>query len=290
MAQFVYYYKTPENERRSGEIEAPDRDAAFALLRDKGIRAIKVEPKGWETGKGYRGVSKRVVAACVASVAAVTGVIAFWSGSRSVVKPQKGEQILVSPQGPVTLSVAIPLERQRILGNRVRIENFPTNLFHHSAEILLARFAEPGRPLAKDLPRVSAEDVVACLKNPIRIASNELTEYSDLKRIVTGMKRELEAFLSEGGTVEAYQAELVKRQRMEIAYREKAEKRLLELLVPHPLGSSSSRQSVAYDYWLKANATLQTMGIYPLELPDALRQYQLTLDIDGVNYRGTHNL
>lgn len=282
MAQFVYYYKTPENERRSGEIEAPDRDAAFALLRDKGIRAIKVEPKGWETGKGYRGVSKRVVAACVASVAAVTGVIAFWSGSRSVVKPQNGEQILVSPQGTVTLSVAIPLERQRILGNRVRIENFPTNLFQHSAEILLARFAEPGRPLPKDLPRVSADEMVGCLKDPIRIASNDLTEHSDLKRIVAGMKRELDAFLSEGGTVEAYQAELVKRQRMEIAYREKAEKHLHELLAPRE-GSSLSRLPAAYDYWLKANAALQTMGIYPLELPDALRQYQLSIDIDDAN-------
>lgn len=36
----------------------------------------------------------------------------------------------------------------------------------------------------------------------------------------------------------------------------------------------------AYDYWLKANAQLQAMGIYPLTLPDALRSYQMSLDID----------
>ena len=36
----------------------------------------------------------------------------------------------------------------------------------------------------------------------------------------------------------------------------------------------------AYAYWLKANAQLQAMGIYPLALPDALRSYQMSFDID----------
>ena len=36
----------------------------------------------------------------------------------------------------------------------------------------------------------------------------------------------------------------------------------------------------AYAYWLKANAQLQAMGIYPLALPDLLRTYQMSLDID----------
>jgi len=36
----------------------------------------------------------------------------------------------------------------------------------------------------------------------------------------------------------------------------------------------------AYSYWLKANAQLQAMGIYPLPLPDALRSYQMELDIE----------
>ena len=36
----------------------------------------------------------------------------------------------------------------------------------------------------------------------------------------------------------------------------------------------------AYDFFLKANAQLQSMGIYPLPLPDSLRSYQNTLDFD----------
>ena len=38
--------------------------------------------------------------------------------------------------------------------------------------------------------------------------------------------------------------------------------------------------AAAYAYWLKANAQLQAMGIYPLALPDALRSYQMGLDIE----------
>ena len=33
-------------------------------------------------------------------------------------------------------------------------------------------------------------------------------------------------------------------------------------------------------FGLKANARLQSMGIYPLPLPDALRPYQMGLDIE----------
>ena len=80
MATFVYYWKTPDNARHGGEIEAWDREEAFALLRERGIRAIKVEPKGWETGNGYRGVRKRVVVILMAAAAVVTAAAMFWLG------------------------------------------------------------------------------------------------------------------------------------------------------------------------------------------------------------------
>ena len=94
----------------------------------------------------------------------------------------------------------------------------------------------------------------------------------DLKRIVAGMKREMRAYLAGGGTVDGYLAELEKRQRLEVSYRERAEQRLAELL---------KDQKAAYAYWLKANAQLQSMGIYPLPLPDALRMYQMGLELEN---------
>ena len=141
------------------------------------------------------------------------------------------------------------------------------------------------------------------------MASNELTEHIDLKRIVTGMKREMRAYLAGGGTVDGYLAELEKRQRLEISYRERAEQKLNELLSDvsgqaarstgdngrdkrdPPAGrarspsaplseNTSDALNAAYAYWLKANAQLQAMGIYPLALPDVLRSYQMSLDIE----------
>ena len=127
------------------------------------------------------------------------------------------------------------------------------------------------------------------LRRPVRIASTDFTEAVDLKRIVAGMKREMAAYLAGGGKVEQYLSELVKRQRLEISYRENAEKRLSELLGALGAGgggdasakaSSAEAKKAAYAYWLKANASLKSMGIYELPLPDALHGYQAGLGLD----------
>ena len=184
-------------------------------------------------------------------------------------------------------------------------------MFRFVAERWLARFAEPGRklpitggtPVAPDAAKMaaphtsrptSAEFEIA-LREPIRIASSDFTEVVDLKRIVTGMKREMNAYLAGGGTVEGYLAELEKRQKLEVSYRERAEQKLNELLATangqaaRSTGDGGRDKHVppagdalkaAYAYWLKANAQLQAMGIYPLALPDVLRSYQMGLDID----------
>ena len=299
MAVFVYYYKTPDDARHEGEIEARDRDAAFAALRARGIRAIKVEPRGWETGKGYRGVKTRsavaiALACAVLGVAAAVLAMRAWRGGGAMTSAGRAGEAASS-------RIAVPLERQRIVGDRMRVEDFPTNLFGSASEIHLARFAEPGRPLPSPLDGVPSEaEFRASLKAPIRILSNDYTEHVDLKRIVAGMKREASAYLAGGGTVSSYFAELVKRQKMEIAYREKAEAHLAELLKADEREAESgqegerrtspprpdSRQAAAYAYWLKANAALHAMGIYPLELPEALRTYQLSLDLDSDDVPG----
>ena len=176
--------------------------------------------------------------------------------------------------------------RQAIPGDRQRIEGARNGIFTNAAERLLARFAEPGRAVAAPEGEKPTEaDFEAALREPIRVASSELTEHIDLKRIVSGMKREMRAYLAGGGTVEQYLAELEKRQKLEVSYRERAEQKLNELLSAangQDTRSPSGRDSlkVAYAYWLKANAQLQAMGIYPLALPDTLRSYQMSLDIE----------
>ena len=269
MAVFVYSYKTSAGERLSGEINASSRDEAFAELRTKGIRPIKVTAKD-EISPERKRLRRRLLGAGVLLAMSIVGVIAYWGGRRST---GDVEVVIDTPSGPVTSQVATALARQWIPGDPVRLVNLPTNLFAYAAEFHLAKFAEPGKTVNVKVEDISAleQSFKECLKQPIRCYSNEHSEYIDLKRIVTGMKRELEKYLHDGGTVTEYLGELVKRQRLEVSYREKAAEKLKEL-------ESSPEQ--AYAYWLKANARLKSMGIEELPLPDTLRSCQLNLDFD----------
>ncbi len=47
-----------------------------------------------------------------------------------------------------------------------------------------------------------------------------------------------------------------------------------------PSPATDDKLKAAYDYWLKANARLKSMGIYELSLPDTLRALQNSLEID----------
>lgn len=69
METFTYCWKTAKNERREGEIEAPSREAAFALLRERGIRAIRVESKNPKSGMTrVTGFKRWLVGLCAAAI------------------------------------------------------------------------------------------------------------------------------------------------------------------------------------------------------------------------------
>ena len=240
----------------------------------------------------------------VVIAAVIMAGIAWWLAGARGTRPYQ----MMTPQGPVTYTVASPLPRQAIPGDRRRIEEAigvskaaPTQsgdrastcaaessmavttrhplgrTCFHVAEAWLARYAEPGRAVSPVQECPARHEFVAALREPIRVASTDFTEVVDLKRIVEGMKREMRAYIAGGGTVEGYAAEVEKRQRLEMSYRERAEQKLAEMMSAER-GAVHSRE--AYDYWLKANASLKAMGIYEIPLPDALRGYQQRLGLD----------
>ena len=327
--KFTYTYRSSDGQRHTAEIEAESRDAAFARVRTElGIKPIKMVAEG-ESGAGRAasvsaaprgGVWRRpALVAAVVLFVAVLGGGAWWLQRPKRESPTvNGESqnvesdqpiTIATPQGPVTLHMATPLPRQMIPGDRKRIAE-AASTFKYPAEAWLARYAEPGRQLpatietppaalaASHATRPPPTDFEVALREPIRLASTDFTEVVDLKRIVSGMKREMRAYLAGGGTVDGYLAELEKRQKLEVSYRERAEQKLNDMLngqdarspsatggtpvVPASGQDARGRDSLkaAYAYWLKANAQLQAMGIYPLALPDALRSYQMSLDID----------
>ncbi len=281
---FTVTYRGKEGALREESVEAASRAECVAECKARGIAPVGIREgraqaarrqaaKGQDTQDRHDTQDRRRVHILI--VLGVVGVLAlgtwWWLAGARDARPYQ----VMTPQGPVTLSVATPLPRQTIPGDRQRIGNFPTNLFAHAAEAYLARYAEPGRSVARGSRPVTRDvDFKAALREPIRIASNDYTEWVDLKRIVTGMKREMQVYLAGGGTAEGYLAELEKRQKLEISYRERAEQRLAELL------KGQNARQAAYDYWLKANAQLKSMGIYELPLPDDLRTYQMGMEIE----------
>ena len=269
--KFTYAYKTSDGTRHEASLNAESREAVFATLRAKGIKAIKVIAADGSKANGeVRGVRKRVLAVSVIGTALVAGALAFVAANRDAEGLAFG------------VTAAKPLPRQEIHGNRARIDGAAEKLFTTKAERFLARFAEPGRVFSapeSDWP--SRTEFEAVLDKPLMISENEFTEHIDLKRMVEWIKREMCGYLRGGGYVSGYIRELVKRQQMEIGQREKHERRLNDLL-----SSASARdaghkaQSTAYDYWLKANAQLQSTGVYPIPLPDALRGYRPTAEFE----------
>ncbi len=267
--KYTYAYKTSDGIRHEDSMNASSREEVFAELRKRGIKAIKVVAADGSKANGeVRGVRKQAVLAIVCFAALVTGCAVYLFTNGDVEHPAKETHNAPTNK----MRNASPLPRQMIPGDRGRIAAAIASL-KSAPERLLAAFAEPGRPLGALNGKTPTEaEFAAILREPIKITDDEFTESVDLKRIVTRIKSDLRQFIAAGGTAEEFVAELIKRQKLEITYREKAEARLNEML--------KGDASKAYDFFLKANAQLQSMGIYPLPLPDSLRNYQNTLDFD----------
>lgn len=280
--KYEYVYKSSDGVRHVGEMIAPSRDEAFQTLRAKGIRPIKVTAADGSKENGevrVVGVRKRVTVVLVV----VSIALGMTFGSYYVTRtnePYLTDNAAVEFVQPAhqAIKIAKPLPRQMIQGDRSRIENLPTNLFSTVAEAYLARFAEPGRDFGGVIASTLATNDVALLEMlnaPIHIAADEFSEHLDLKRITAGIKREMRQYIRGGGTPQEYLTELVMRQQKEISYRRKASQKLAQMIT----GENADLQA-AYDYWLKANAQLQSMGIYPLPLPEALLNLQTPLGFD----------
>ena len=268
--KYTYAYKTSDGVRHEDSMNAASREEVFAELRKRGIKAIKVVASDGSKANGeVQGVRKRIVAMFVCIAALITGLAVYFAPVIPTTAATATTKSTTTPSAKAKNATSLP--RQMIHGDRARIREAAESLTN-VAERVLAAFAEPGRTFVLESKLPTEAEFAAVLRNSIKVADDEFTESVDLKRIVTRIKSDMRRYLAAGGTSEEFIGELVKRQRQEIAYREKAESRLKELL--------SGDSAKAYDFFLKANAQLQSMGIYPLPLPDSLRSHQLSLDFD----------
>lgn len=256
--RYVYAYKTSDGTRHEAAMDAGSREEVFVALRAKGIKAIKVVAADGSKANGEEVRGRRRFLALGALCLVLGAVVAaFVFGGRGASGGRATPREAAS-------GVAFPLPRQEIVGDRQRLRILPEGFFRHPSDAFLARFAEPGRPFsAPEREWPGREDFAAAAKEKILISDADFTEQVDLKRIVAGLREELEAYLAGGGYLSGYIKALIARQEREIAIREKAERQLS--------GQLAKKPADAYAYWLRANASLQSMGIHPLPLPDALR-------------------
>lgn len=243
-------------------MNASSRDDVFRELRKQGIKAIKVVAADGSKANGeIRGVRKRMVALAVLATALVVGGVVFFV--------ERGSE---EPAGPMRPARSLP--RQVIIGDHNRVVA-ASNIFKLKAEAFLARFAEPGRPFtAPESDWPSRADFEQAINSPILYSEDEITEHIELKRMVVWMEYELRNYLAKGGYASGYIKELIKRQQTEINQRAQLENQLNAMM------KDEKKRNDAYQFWLKANAQLQSMGIYQLELPVQLLNQQGNLDLN----------
>ena len=234
-------------------MDAPSRDAVFAALRTKGIKAIKVVAADGSKANGeIRGVRKRVVALVAVGAAVVVGIAAFFLGESN---NRTIEQSNNSPSAP----------RHQIYGDPAVISEFERGNFNaafsNDAARMIAWFAQPGRlmcPKGVD-PRRKAADFAEALRGTqgsvrVELSDDDLREVRELKQVVNGMGDELAAYLANGnGTPRSFWRRLLERTQEEMQIYERTRREL------------ENEKDAAV--WEKKNDALRRLGLRTMANP-----------------------
>ncbi len=199
--KYRYFYQTKENENRDGWISAKNRAEAYAALRKQGIRPYRVvgnDPVAWQPWAFGLAVTLLTVA--------LAAVLLF------------RETSLAEP----------PLRRGQIEGDAAVIAAGQTNgwteVFSRTLDRQLARYAQPGWPVART---AVTEAQLAAMEGELAEAALEPQaedprEVRQVKGIVKTMRGELKDYLAKGGTIADYLEFLDESQREDVAYYEQA--------------------------------------------------------------------
>ena len=242
-------------------MNAASREAVFAELRKRGIKAIKVVAADGSKANGeVRGVRKRAVVALVAFAAFGAGVVAFFSGTRTAA---------VAVANPAAVS-----PRHQIYGDPAIMESLERgdfgDVFSRDGDKMLAIFAQPGKLMcAKGVnPRrwvtgngergtvfeAYAKDEIAVDKD-IQIAAEDSREVRELKQIVNGIRDEMRTYLANGnGTPRSFWRRLNERTLSEIQIYERTKRELEKEKSP--------------EVWERKNEALRRLGLRTIPLPE----------------------
>ena len=232
--KYNYQYRTKDNSLHKGVVSATDKDAAYALLKSKGIRPSRLEEASGFFNKLF-GKGKRWIAITVLSVVVVA--LSFVIKTRPVIVEQSEPS----------------RQRHQIYGDPAIIEEmrsgFFANVFSNDGERYLAAYAMPGATMPEGALRLKSPEILkAALTNTIVISESDSREIAELKAIVNGMKDELREYLADGeGTCSMFIRRLEERQE---------EERLIYRRVQNELETNPDPK-----LWEERNKALRDMGI-----------------------------
>ena len=247
--KYTYAYKTSDGVRHESSIEAESRDAAFTVLRGRGIRPIKVVAADGskENGATY-GVRKRVVAA-VAAMAAIAAIVATTLYNRAVRPPAPG--------------FTAEQTRRQVIGDTAIVDKGIAtgwaDVFPEEGERFFASFAIPGVKAGQR--NTTVEELEAALGRTVAPVDGDEMEARQIKSMVEGMKAEARAYIAAGGTIVEYGKRLTERQDAEIAIYERTKSEL-----------EKAREALGRDeylaLWEEKNDQLRNLGIKLVPLED----------------------
>ena len=189
-------------------MDAESREAVFAALRERGIKAIKVVAADGSKANGeVRGVRKRIVATIAIFAALFAGIVFFLVGERT---SATNYQLPTANSSP----------RHQIYGDPAIMEGFERGEFGEvltsKADQMLAWFAQPGRLMCPPdvKPQLMADEFANTLPSAddktgqtvfVILHAADSREVRELKQIVNGMREELREYLANGnGTPRSY--------------------------------------------------------------------------------------
>ena len=241
--KFHYAYHTKDNKREDGVVCAASRDAAYAILRQRGIKPTHVDLMPGLFNR-IQSLGKRGIAIVILVIVAAVLVVALGKGRSKVAELE---------------ARSLCEDRGQIYGDPVALKEAQRSgwavAFSDVGDRFLSAYAIPG---AKVDDQAATPDVIALISAGVRhlvpVADDDPREVAQMKRIVNGMKFELAAYLAEGGTVEDYIRRLDIRQKAEAAIYERYVRELVREDDPR--------------IWKEKNAKLRAMGLPMVERED----------------------
>lgn len=261
--KFIYEYRTSDNVRHSGIVDAPNREAAFVLLKDRGIKPGRVTEapgffnKLFGRGKRWLVIAGLGVGCCVLGV--------FWVNTREAVQTADADLRAARAEARELAFTFEDTTRRQVIGDVAVIEKGIAtgweDVFPHEGERFLASFAIPGVPAG--LRNTSEEEIRLALARKVSPVEGDSLEARQIKSIVEGMKDELREFIAGGRhSIVEYGRRLVERQEQELSYYNRA---CAEV-------DAAAKSNLPYkeilELWEKHNSQLRQLGVRLVRMPE----------------------